>query len=472
MSEWNTRVWTAGAAAALMLAAAGARGETLSDAIALAYRSNPTLQAARANQRGLDESVVQARAGYRPQASVSAYGEYTDTQYGKGAYDSHANLGGATLTLSQPLYTGGKTSAAVQAAEASIDAGREGLRSTEAGVLQQVIQAYADVRRDQQIVAIRENNVQVLANQLEETQAKFDVGQITRTDVAQAQAQLAAARAALSSSQANLQISRAAYAAVVGQNPGELAPEPPAPGVPATVDQAFDTAEAESPVLRRARSTEASSRARVAEARAANRPTVSLQGTLGYSGTLAPFAPGDYNRAVTAEAVISQPLFTGGLNASNIRSALEQNTADRINIETARRQVVLNVSQAWNTMAAAKANVLSDQEQVRAAATAFEGAQEEYRVGLRTTLDVLIAQQTLRDAELALVQARHDAYVAEAGVLNAMGRLEARYLVAGVEVYDPSQSLNRAKRAGATPWDGLVERLDQIGAEPTSGPKR
>lgn len=455
------------ASGVLVLAAGGARAETLADAIAMAYRSNPTLQAARAQQRGLDESYVVARAGYRPTASVSVSGHYSDTETGLSApYASHTetNSGGATLTVTQPVYTGGRTAAAVQAAEASVDAGRESLRSTEAGVLQQVIQAYTDVRRDQQIVAIRENNVKVLADQLDETRAKFEVGQITRTDVAQAEAQLAAARALLSSSQAQLQISRANYTAVVGQNPGELAPEPQAPGVPASVDQAFDVAEAESPVLRRARSTEASSRARIAEARAANRPTVSLQASLGYSGTLAPFSPGDYGRAVSAQAVVSQPLFTGGVNSSNIRSALEQNNADRINIEGARRQVVLGVSQAWNTMAAAKANVISDQEQVRAASVAFEGAQEEYRVGLRTTLDVLIAQQTLRDAELALVQARHDAYVAEAGLLSAMGRLEARYLVTGVDLYDPKAAFNRVKRSGATPWDGVVEALDRAGA--------
>lgn len=462
----------AGVAVATVLAAVlpgvmaeSARAETLADAIAMAYRSNPTLQASRADQRVLDETYVQARAGFRPTASVSGTASYSDTRTGQSS-PSHieSNSGGATLTLTQPIFNGGRTAAAVQSAEATVAAGRESLRSTEASVLQSVVQAYTDVRRDQQIVAIRQNNLTVLANQLEETKAKFEVGQITRTDVAQAEAQLASARALLSTSQAQLQISRANYTAVVGQNPGELAPEPPVPGLPPTVDQAFDTAEAESPVLRRARSTEQASRARVAQARAANRPTVALQGTLGYAGRIAPFDPSDYNRAVTAEAVITQPLFTGGLNASNIRSALEQNNADRISIEGARRQVVQAVSQAWNVMASSRANVISDQEQVRAARVAFEGAQEEYRVGLRTTLDVLIAQQSLRDAELALVQAQHDAYVAESGLLSAMGRLEARYLVAGVDLYDPATSFNRVKQNGATPWDGLVERLDTLGS--------
>jgi outer membrane protein len=457
------------AAGVLCMAVTGAgRAETLADAIAMAYRSNPTLQAERAQQRVTDETYVQARAGYRPTASVGISANYADTRTGF-AYPSHieSNSGGATLTVTQPLYTGGRTEAAVEAAEATVAAGREGLRSTEAQILQAVVQAYTDVRRDQQILAIRDNNLAVLRGQLELTRAKFEVGQITRTDVAQAEAQLASARALLSSAQAQLQISRANYTAVVGQNPGELAAEPPIPGVPPTVDQAFDTAEAESPVLRRARSTEQASRARIAGARAANRPSVALQGTLGYTGRVAPFDPSDYNRAVTAEAVVTQPLFTGGLNSSNIRAALQQNNADRLNIEAARRQVVQTVSQAWNVMAGSKANVVSDEEQVRAARVAFEGTQEEYKVGLRTTLDVLIAQQTLRDAELALVQARHDAYVAEAGVLGAMGRLEARYLVSGVDVYDPIAAFDQVKNRGATPLDPLVAGLDAIGAPHT-----
>ncbi len=465
MAAGNRSLWIAGVAAAALLAGS-ARTETLADAIALAYRSNPTLQIQRAQQKVTDEGYVQARAGYRPTVSASVGALYSDAATNLPApYPSHSesNSGSATLTVTQPLFNGGRTAAAVDAAEATVLAGREDLRTVEANILQTVVQAYTDVRRDQQIVAIRQNNLTVLTNQLEETRAKFEVGQITRTDVAQAQAQQAAARALLSTAQAQLQISRANYTAVVGQNPGELAPEPAVPGVPPTVDQAFDTAEAESPVLLHARRAEEASKARVAEAKAANHPTISLQGSVGYSGTIQPFDPNDYAHTVTAQAVVTQPIFTGGLNSSNIRAALAQNNADRIAIEGARRQVVQQVSQAWNVMASSRANVTSDEEQVRAARVAFEGAQEEYRVGLRTTLDVLIAQQALRDAELALVQARHDAYVAEAGILGAMGRLEARYLVSGVDAYDPTTSFDRVKHAGATPWDGVVEGLDRLG---------
>jgi outer membrane protein len=452
----------------------------LAEAIAMAYQTNPTLQGQRAEQRALDETYVSARTALRPTASFSAAAEYEREDFGagggasttpagvfvlsQGAGHFDANSGAAQITITQPIYTGGRTEYGIRAAEATVLAGREGLRLTEASVLQSVIQAYEDVRRDQAIEAIRRQNVEVLSRELDEAQTKFQAGQVTRTDTAQAEAQLAAARALLTSAQAQLQISRAGYAAVVGQNPGDLAAEPPLPGLPLTVDEAFDAAEGESPVLKKAVITEQSSRAKLMEARAANRPTVALQGAYGYSGEIAPFAAKDYDRSITAMATVTQPLFTGGLNSSNIRAALEQDNVDRIAVEASRRQVVQGVSQAWNAMTAARANRASNQEQVRAASLAFEGVQAEYRAGLRTTLDVLIAEESLRDAQLSLVQSRHDEYVGEASLLNAMGRLEARGLVRGVELYDPVKSFNRVKAVGAVPWEGLIEGVDSIGA--------
>jgi outer membrane protein len=471
----------AAAAGALCACGAGvAHAETLADAIAMAYQTNPTLQAERAGQRGLDETYVQARTGFRPTVGVTAGVQYEREDFGaeggaattasgafvlsQGTGRVESNAGTAQLTITQPLYTGGRATAGVRAAEATINAGREDLRSTEESILLAVVQAYEDVRRDQQIVGIRRNNVDVLSSQLDETNAKFQVGQVTRTDTAQAAAQLAAARALLTSSQAQLQISRAEYAAVVGQNPGDLAPPPTLPGLPPTVDQAFDVAEADNPTLKKAVATEQSSRQKVVEAKAANRPTISLQGSLGYEGALEPFAVRDYDQAITAMATVTQPIFTGGLNQSNIRAALEQNNVDRINIETARRQVVQGVAQAWNTMSASHANIASDNEQVRSASVAFEGEQAEYRAGLRTTLDVLISQETLRDAQLSLVQAQHDDYVAEANLLSAMGRLEAKSLVRGVALYDPVTSFNKVKHVGAVPWEDAVEAIDSIGS--------
>jgi outer membrane protein len=467
-----------------------ARAETLADAIALAYQSNPTLQSQRAQQRALDETYVQSRAGWRPTASATGTANWSQTNLGReyggqtaivptgtGQYAAtnstsyQENYGTGALTAIQPLYSGGKVAAMVKAAEATVLAGRETLRLIESQILQSVITTYEDTRRDAQILSIRADNANVLRSQLEETQAKFDVGQVTRTDVAQAQAQLASAQALLATAKAQLQISRANYAAVVGQNPGELAPEPALPGLPAMVDQAFDAADANNPSLRQAQITEQASRARIAEAKAANRPTVSAQASLGYDGTLVPFGVADYDRQISGELVFTQPIFTGGVNSSLIRQAIEQNNSDRIAIETARRSVVQTVSQAWNTMVGDQASVAANVEQVRAAEVAFEGIREQYRVGLSTTLDVLIQQQTLETAQLSLVQARHDAYVAEAALLAAMGRLEVADLVSGVPLYDPATSFNKVKNAGAVPWEPLIAALDSVGAPRVGEPR-
>lgn len=273
----------------------------------------------------------------------------------------------------------------------------------------------------------------------------------------------------MTSAQSQLEISRAAFVAVVGHPPGELAPAPALPGLPVDVDEAFADAEAGNPAVRQTLLAEQASRAKIAQARAANMPTVSLQGSIGYLGAIEPFAPKDYDRTITAMATVTQPIFTGGLNASNIRFALAQNNADRLAIEAARRQAAQAVAQAWSTRLAGKANLVSDQNQVAAASVAFEGAQAEYRTGLRTTLDVLLAEQTLRAAQLSLVGARHDFYVADAAVLAATGRLEVRVLVTGVPLYDPSRSLAAAKRVGAVPWEGVMEKIDALGA-PDSQP--
>ena len=455
------RPWLATACvAALACAGASAHAETLADALALAYQSNPTLQSQRALQRQLDETYVQARAGFRPTLSASSSTGWTQAPATVGPGYTNRNSTSVTVSASQPIYTGGRTAGAVDAAEATVLAGRQTLRSAEQTVLQSVILAYEDVLRDQQIVGIRQESVKVLGSQLDETKARLDVGLLTRTDVARAEAQLAAARALLSSAQAQLQISRANYANAVGQNPGELAVPAPLAGLPASVDDAFRTAEAENPTLQRAQITEQASRYRVAQVRAQRNPTVSLTSSAGFIG---PFDPLDIRHSLAVAGVITQPLFTGGVISSQIRAALEQNNSDRVLIEQARRAAVQSVGQAWNQMQAAVAGVISNREQVRAATVAFDGVTEQFKVGISTTLDVLLTQETLRSAQLSLVQAEHDVYVAQGALLGAMGRLDARSLVTGVPLYDPGENFQRVKDDGGTPWDPLVESIDQIG---------
>ncbi|MFI4933745.1 MAG: TolC family outer membrane protein [Caulobacterales bacterium] len=465
------------AAMAWAMAASAAPSETLADAITLTYETNPTLQAQRASQRATDEEYVQARSGYRPTVTISGSVTRDDNEAGSslfalpGATDT-TNTSNGALTVTQPLYTGGRVATQIDAAKADILAGREGLRRTEIGVLESVIQAYLDVRRDQEQLAIAQDNVTVLKRQLEETNARFDVGEVTRTDTAQAQARLAAAQAQLASVQSALAIARAAYAEVVGQNPGDLAPEPPIAGLlPPTVDAAFDAAEQNNPQVLQANYTEQGSAARLAEAKAQVLPSASLRASLGYSGGgINPLTGklvnqfSDYNRDLSVTASITAPLFTGGLTSSEIRQAAERNNVDRIGLETARRQVLQAVSQAWNQLLGARANLVADEQQVKADTIAYEGTRQEAQVGLRTTLDVLNAQQELETSELSLVGARHDEYLSAAAVLAAMGALEAKVLIPGEPRYDPKTNFDHVRHAiGWVPWESAVEAIDHIG---------
>jgi outer membrane protein len=474
MSRAKRAGWLAAISGAASLSVAGARGETLADAIALAYQSNPTLQAQRATQRALDETYVQAEAGYRPTANLQAVvttntnnASPTSQQFSV-TFPGQSQTSSQTVTITQPIYTGGRVAGQVSAAQASVLAGREALRQSEQSVLQGVIQAYVDVRRDQENQAIAQENVGLLRRQLDEARARFDVGEITRTDVAQTEASVAAAQAQLSAAQAQLANSRASYAAVVGQNPGTLAPEPPLANLlPTSVDQAFNAAEHNNPQIRQADYTEQSSAAKVQAAKAQTRPTFGLQAQLGYSGgnlgLNSPFA--NYSHDISVSAVANFPIFTGGLTSSQIRQAAENNNVDRITIETTRRQVLLQVSQAWNQLLGARASLISNQEQVRAANIAFEGTRQEAQVGLRTTLDVLITEQNLSNAQLALVNSRHDEYLAGAVLLAATGSLFAETLTPGTPIYDPRTNFDHVTHSfGWTPWDKGVAAIDRLGA--------
>jgi outer membrane protein len=470
--------------------AAPACAETLADAIALAYETNPTLQAQRATQRALDENYVQARSGWRPQLSLQSSAAWTEFRTPSAARGglidtnndgipdtripavgdgiSRVNSGNLGFALTQPIWTGGRTAAAVSAAEGDILSGRETLRRVESQVLLTVIQAYVDVRRDQEGLRIRQENVTVLQKQLEQSKAEFDVGQITRTDVAQSESRLAAAQALMQTAVAQLAISRANYAAVVGQNPGELAAEPSlAFLLPGTADDAFAIAEKFNPTLRAQQFAEQASRARVAGARAERMPTVSLRGSLGYGGGINPLDTDLYSRETQAVAVVTVPLFTGGLTTSRIRQSIERNNTDRINIETQRRSVLQSVTQSWNQLVAARANIDSTEQAVRAAQIAAEGTTEEQKVGLRTTLDVLNAEQELRNDELSAVAAKHDEYLAAASILAVMGRLEGKDLIPSITQYDPKRNFRKLRFAlGYVPWEEPISAVDRILAAP------
>lgn len=482
--------------------ASPAAAESLADAIALAYENNPTLQAQRAAQRALDESWLQARTGWRPTLGLSGTATYSGSRIpmqartgadldGDGLPDTDGSpeqtRGSVTLRLTQPIWTGGRVAANVSAAEAEVLAGRENLRRIEQQILQNVVTAYVDVRRDQEALRIRQENVEVLRRQLEESKARFEVGEITRTDVAQSEARLAAAEAQYQLAQSQLATSRANYAAVVGQNPGELEPEPSLAGLlPSDADQVFDAVERYNPTLRAAEFAEQASRARIAGARAERLPSVSVDASIGHSGgPLDPYDRRDYSRNVTASATVSVPIFSGGLINSRVRQSVERNNVDRLNVESNRRTALQQATQSWNALQAARANIISTEEQVRAARIAAEGTRQEQQVGLRTTLDVLNAEQELRAAELSQVNARREEYVAAAQVLGAMGRLEAQNLVPTVELYDPKANFRKLRFTwGWVPWEepiGVIDSLltpqpvekpepPRVGAQPAAEP--
>ncbi|HKR88906.1 MAG TPA: TolC family outer membrane protein, partial [Phenylobacterium sp.] len=464
----------------------------MADAVAEAYRTNPNIEAQRATQRATDEEYVQARTGWRPTLTLQATGTYQEIRTPAAALShfqrfqtiERGNTGQAILSFNQPIWTGGRTAASVTAANADVLQGRENLRRLEAQLMQAVIQAYADVLRDQQAVVIHEANVKVLGAQLDESRARFDVGEVTRTDVALSQTRLAGAQASLQSSQAQLAISRASYAALVGHNPGELEPVPSlAYLMPGNVDDAFTIAEQNSPVLRGQQFAEQASRARVAAARAERMPDVAFQSTMSFNGQLDPWIRSQYDTETSAALTVTVPLFTGGLTSSRIRAAIERNNADKITIETQRRSVLQTITQGWNQLIAARANVASTDQQVRAANIAAEGTHEEEQVGLRSTLDVLNAEQELRAAQLSQTSAVHDEYVATANVLAAMGRLEARNLVPSEPQYDPKANYRRLRITwGWVPWEEPIGLLDgavayppipkahEMGREPAIGP--
>ena len=461
------RLLGAAAASALLTAVAAqpAAAEDLRDAIILAYQTNPTLLAQRSQQRATDESYVQSRAGLRPQVDVSAGVGYVRSWPEPVFGSDESNSTSATISLSQPLYTGGRVAHGIDAAMAGVERGRENLRAVEQQIMLSVIQAYADVIRDTEIVRIREANLGVLQRQLEEANARFEVGEITRTDVAQSQSRLASSEADLSSARAQLSISRAAYTAVVGQAPGTLEPLPPLPSPPTDFDLVLDQALIDNPELRSAMWSLEAAEASVAAARSEYLPSAGLSASYGTAGTAEPFGLDD-EQTLRAGLNVSVPLYAAGLNRSRVRQALENANTAQLGVEGARRTVLQDVSSAFAQVLSTDGALSASEQQVRAARIAAEGVRQEAQVGLRTTLDVLNQEFELRNAEIAYVSSQRNRYVAQALLLLSMGALEGPDLVGEVPAYNPEDNFNRVRRSGGVPWEYAVEALDRFATFP------
>lgn len=442
---------------ALTAFAAPARADDLREALAAAYNTNPTLEAARDNQRAIDENVPIARAQGLPSANVTA----THTEFLRQSANSFTaperNLGVTAQGL-VPIYSGGAVRNAIAAAKERVEAGQADLRNTESTLFANVVAAYMDVLRTEALVALATNNVAVLRTNLEATSDRFQIGDLTITDVAQSRSRLAVAEGDLQSAEANLIAAREAYVRLVGQAPGELAAPPPLPGLPDTVGEAIVSALENNPNLEAAKlRAEAAGFDRKA-AGAGRLPTVGLFINGQYSdfyGTLGgPISADFVQRETTANAGvrITIPLFQGGDPAARQRQAGARESAALEDVIASERQIIAETRTTYANWQAANAVIKSAQAAVEAAELSLEGLRAENSIGNRQILDVLNGEQELVNARAQLVTARRNAYVAGFNLLALMGKAEARdlNLDVGGPLYDPQVN---ADRVSSKMWD-------------------
>ncbi len=396
--------------------AAPVSAENLREAIATAYATNPQLGAARARQEALAESPEQARALGRPTVSADAGAGYDRLGYGR--------AGSASVSAALPIWTGGRVRSAIRAANADVAAGAEAVRDTEAAILEGVVGAYADLLYNQQAVEVARVGIERLDDQVAEARARFRLGQATRTDVAQLESQRATVVANLADAEGALAIAGAAYRAAVGQDAGILSAEIAPPAVlPTDRDDARNAAQAGNPALLQQRHVVDASTARIDQARADRAPSLDFTGTYGRGGRIAYDGVRGYEAAALAGVAFRLPLLTGGLVPSHIRQAEAINRAGRFQADAALREAVRSADAAWASLVAAQTRLQANIEGLAAADLALKGVRAEYGFGLRTTIDILVADQSYRGAQLAVAAARADMLVAQAALLRATGRL-------------------------------------------------
>jgi outer membrane protein len=440
-----------------------ALAETMSSALALAYQANPDLNQQRAGVRATDEGIPQATSAYRPTIGVSGqYGVTHLSEVGSGAILGGSPTGSLSLsTLTEPasvamtvqetVFNGNRNYNGVRKAESNVFAARENLRNTELNVLQNGATAYMNVLRDTAILELRRNNIIVLEEQLRQTRDRFNVGEVTRTDVAQAESSLASARSDYFTAQANLQNSIAVYRQVIGVQPTRLEPARSVEALlPKSLVEAVAVGLNEHPAIQAALHTADAAALQIKIYEGQLYPTVTVNGSVERDWNYEAF-PGVkvFNGAVYGQ--LSIPLYQGGIEYSQVRQAKELYTQARIQADQARDAVRANIVTDWGLLEASKAAIASNEAAVKAAEIALEGVREEAKVGQRTTLDVLNAQQTLLNARVSLVSAQRDRVVASYVLLAAIGRLDANTLHLAVNEYDPTVHFDQVKDK----WIGL-----------------
>jgi outer membrane protein len=454
----GVKLVTGAAAAVLLLACMGpapALADTIEAALVRAYQNNPQLNAQRAQVRSTDEGVPQALSGYRPSIAVtaSAGAQYQNFTLNQGVKQ---NINGVDapravgITATQTLYNGYRTANRTRAAESQVSGSREALRVLEESVLLSAATIYMDYLRDSAIVEVQKSNVRVLEQTLKQTQDRFNVGEVTRTDVAQSEAQLAAGKTQELTAESNLTTTRSNFRRIIGNEPQALAPGSPVDRfLPSSLPAAVELSLVENPNVTAAMYGIDVNYLQVKVAEGALLPTVTAQVAVqqAYEQQLTTY------QTLGASAIIqaSIPVYQGGAEYSLIRQSKENLSQQRLVLEQTRDQTRANTITAWGQLVAGKAQVASAQSQVTASEIALNGVREEAKAGQRTTLDVLNAQQALVNARVALVTAQHDRVVASYSVLSAIGRLSPQVLKLHTTVYDPSIHYQQVRDS----WFGL-----------------
>lgn len=450
------RGFTAIVAASIALSAGSVSAITLNEALVLAYQNNPSIQAARAGVRTQDETYAQAVSALRPSVAVS--GSYTSSAALDNLGTTLNNLQ-AALSASLTIYDGGKSRDAINSTENQILAGRENLRAAEQNLLLNATIAYHDVIRGQQVVQSGQNSVRVLEQQLQAANDRFEVGATTRTDVSLTEARVAAAKSALAANRGALVAAQEAFRAIVGVAPVSLSTPAALPNLPRTQGEAESIAMREHPTLKAARYLETASEIDLSRARKVRVPTVALNGSLSYSDDNYSDALAGVGIGVSAQ----MPLYQGGALSSIIRQSatlMERRKAETQNAMAGVRQ---QVAQAWSNLQVANLSISAYQAQVRAAQAAYDGVSQETRLGARTILDLLDAEQELLNAKTGLSGGQRDVRIAGYALLAAMGLLNVETLKLGIPAYDPAINFNKVKSApvtfsGAKVMDKIADR--------------
>lgn len=429
--------------ALLMLAPPARAGQSLEEALAAAYRSNPQLQAERARQRATDEGVARALGGFRPTIVVNgeagrAVDEFRTRNSFSGATNvTDVNRGPRTVQaqMRQPIFDGGQALSDYRRSEALVEQGRARLISAEQAVLQEAARAYIDVARDYKVVVLTRNNIEYLTELREAIRARFAVKDVTNTDVAQAEARLARGLADNQAADGALARSRSAYMRVIGE---EVSGTYEMPTSPAQLPEALEAALADvnnNPELRAARFAEVAARAQIGVARSGLLPDLSVRAAARRQDE----ADQKHFERDTAEVLLqlSVPIYEGGVSAAQTREAKHTASQRLLEAEQASRAATDAVRAAWEALTSSRARIISIQENVTAAELALDSVSEEVKVGARTVLDRLNAQQELLDASVSLLRARRDEFIAGNDLLASIGRMTAENLALEVERYDP-----------------------------------